>query len=67
MQHAKNHSIGTMESQSHQWEAQGSLRLMSLFAVATGMTAGTGAWAIRMMIGLYSAALPSVAGLTNEE
>jgi len=33
-------------------EAQRSLLLMSLLAVATGMIAGTGAWAFRMMIGL---------------
>jgi CIC family chloride channel protein len=33
-------------------EAQRSLLLMSLLAVATGVIAGTGAWAFRMMIGL---------------
>jgi CIC family chloride channel protein len=33
-------------------EAQRSLLLMSLLAVATGIIAGTGAWAFRMMIGL---------------
>jgi len=33
-------------------EARRSLLLMCLLAVATGIIAGTGAWAFRMMIGL---------------
>jgi CIC family chloride channel protein len=52
MQNAKNSSMGTSEPQSEPPEAQRSLLLMCLLAVATGIIAGTGAWAFRMMIGL---------------
>jgi CIC family chloride channel protein len=52
MQTEKNSAMETTEPQSDSSEAQRSLLLMSLLAVATGIIAGTGAWAFRMMIGL---------------